>query len=705
MVENPNNPILNLDVQKMQSWITPAKLMYEGDKGYNQPFKLTNAWNEYTVTAENLCFSARKPDNQIIEVENEPSRFKLADGIWYFKLPDELTQAVGQVKCFFYIKDEDNNIVASTTKFAYNVEAKFSDEEQSISYVSALERLQGIFEQYIENAKNEVNEMDSVSNEYKQKLLDLLANLQKQVDDWVAAKTTEIDADIRERQTALDTLSTNYQNEYNSLVTKWNDQMAAQNIQYAADKKQRDDTYAADKKDRDDTYTADKNSRDTAFAEEQNARTTAFNTAMDGFNTDYQAKLTAALKDITDQRDAKIAQIDQEWTEKKTTLTNEIDTFKTNLLSQLTTVANSVDKLTNTDLPAMEAKADEVQAKVDQLSADLASIDFNSFAKKADTYTKKEVEDLVDAGGKVKGATINGGNVISPNEAGILPLTVPDPDLSGYAKKADTYTKKEVEDLVDAGGKVKGATINGGNVISPNEAGILPLTVPDPDLSGYATKAEVDSKTKATIVTEYNLDTKDKTTTITDINKKWLTDINVIDIITDCLNTLRGRTTLSNPQFNDIRTTGIYAIVDVSESTYQENNIPVHNLGTLVVLSAGVGDNTRTRLTQIYISDKEPAALFYRSVRADGTWTSWQQLALKADINNLQNQINNKANVSDVTSLTNTVNTKADQSTVDTLNTKVDNLPSLIVLTNTEYNNLGESDKNDSSKIYLIKEE
>ena len=630
MVENPNNPILNLDVQKMQSWITPAKLMYEGDKGYNQPFKLTNAWNEYTVTAENLCFSARKPDNQLIEVENEPSRFKLEDGIWYFKLPDELTQAVGQVKCFFYIKDEDNNIVASTTKFAYNVEAKFSDEEQSISYVSALERLQGIFEQYIENAKNEVNEMDSVSNEYKQKLLDLLANLQKQVDDWVAAKTTEIDADIRERQTALDTLSTNYQNEYNSLVTKWNDQMAAQNIQYAADKKQRDDTYAADKKDRDDTYTADKNSRDTAFAEEQNARTTAFNTAMDGFNTDYQAKLTAALKDITDQRDAKIAQIDQEWTEKKTTLTNEIDTFKNNLLSQLTTVANSVDKLTNTDLPAMEAKADEVQAKVDQLSADLASIDFNSFAK-----------------------------------------------------KADTYTKKEVEDLVDAGGKVKGATINGGNVISPNEAGILPLTVPDPDLSGYATKAEVDSKTKATIVTDYNLDTKDKTTINTDINKKWLTDAHVIDIITNCLNTLRGRTTLSNPQFNDIRTTGIYAIVDVSESTYQEHNIPVSNWGTLVVLRAG-GHGTQKRLTQIYISDVEPAALFYRSILADGTtWTSWQQLALKADINNLQNQINNKANVSDVTSLTNTVNTKADQSTVDTLTTTVNSKANQSDLNNT----------------------
>ena len=122
---------------------------------------------------------------------------------------------------------------------------------------------------------------------------------------------------------------------------------------------------------------------------------------------------------------------------------------------------------------------------------------------------------------------------------------------------------------------------------------------------------------------------------------------------------MRGRTTLSNPQFNDIRTTGIYAIVDLSDLDYQEHNIPVHNWGTLVVLSAGVGDNTQTRLIQIYISDKEPAALFYRSVRADGTWTSWQQLALKADINNLQNQINNKADSSTVSSLTNTVNTKA----------------------------------------------
>ena len=141
MVENPNNPILNLDVQKMQSWVAPAKLMYQGDKGYRQPFRLTNAWNEYEVKAENLCFSATKPDGQIIEVENEPERFTEQDNIWYFLLPDEVTQKTGSVSCYFYVKDNINNIVASTTKFSYQVEAKFTDEERSVSYVSALEKI------------------------------------------------------------------------------------------------------------------------------------------------------------------------------------------------------------------------------------------------------------------------------------------------------------------------------------------------------------------------------------------------------------------------------------------------------------------------------------------------------------------------------------------------------------------------------------
>ena len=220
MVENPNNPILNLDVQKMQSWVAPAKLMYQGDKGYRQPFRLTNAWNEYDVKAENLCFSATKPDGQIIEVENEPERFTEQDNIWYFLLPDEVTQKTGSVSCYFYVKDNINNIVASTTKFSYQVEAKFTDEERSVSYVSALERLQKKFEEYIENAKVSINQMTDSSNEVKQEAIDRLNEARQQFESQLNHMINQF---------------AEYQSKYNELLSALNQKFDDELVSYQSD--------------------------------------------------------------------------------------------------------------------------------------------------------------------------------------------------------------------------------------------------------------------------------------------------------------------------------------------------------------------------------------------------------------------------------------------------------------------------------------
>ncbi|NUE98906.1 BppU family phage baseplate upper protein [Lactobacillus melliventris] len=220
MVENPNNPILNLDVQKMQSWVAPAKLMYQGDKGYRQPFRLTNAWNEYDVKAENLCFSATKPDGQIIEVENEPERFTEQDNIWYFLLPDEITQKTGSVPCYFYVKDNINNIVASTTKFSYQVEAKFTDEERSVSYVSALERLQKKFEEYIENAKVSINQMTDSSNEVKQEAINRLNEARQQFESQLNLMINQF---------------AEYQSKYNELLSTLNQKFDDELVSYQSD--------------------------------------------------------------------------------------------------------------------------------------------------------------------------------------------------------------------------------------------------------------------------------------------------------------------------------------------------------------------------------------------------------------------------------------------------------------------------------------
>lgn len=178
MIENPKNPILSLDVQKMQTWVAPAKTMYQGDQGYVQPFRLTNSWENYDVKADNLCFSATKPDGGIIEIENEPDRFVEKGGVWFFKLPDQITQAIGAVNCFFYVKDHDQDIVASTTKFTYRVEAKFTDAENHNSYISSIKKLEDIFYEYIQTAKTMVNSLD----------FELNKELSKIQEDWQVQK-------------------------------------------------------------------------------------------------------------------------------------------------------------------------------------------------------------------------------------------------------------------------------------------------------------------------------------------------------------------------------------------------------------------------------------------------------------------------------------------------------------------------------------
>lgn len=141
-IMKPRLPLLNLDLQKTTVFVSKPFKMTQGDKGYQQPFKLTNAFAKYDVSANNLCWSATKPDGTIIDVTDEPDRFHLDGSTWYFDLPDEVGQAIGNVTGYFYVKDDQQNIVASTTKFGYEVTAKFGEDGPSNNYVSELERLE-----------------------------------------------------------------------------------------------------------------------------------------------------------------------------------------------------------------------------------------------------------------------------------------------------------------------------------------------------------------------------------------------------------------------------------------------------------------------------------------------------------------------------------------------------------------------------------
>ena len=268
----------------------------------------------------------------------------------------------------------------------------------------------------------------------------------------------------------------------------------------------------------------------------------------------------------------------------------------------------------------------------------------NTYAKKVDVYTKVESDN----------------SFLTKSDAAATYTTKT--ENAKKANSSDVYTKTESD-----GRFVRSATVNGGETITPNSEGNLALTVPDPDLSSLATKeenaqkadktsvytktetynrTEIDDKAKGTIVINYDIDTKTPTQEVKQYNQKWLVDNAVLAGFADHINRLRGRNQLSNPDFNTVQTTGIYCITDLSDTDYTTKHAPVSNWGTLHVLSCGLDT---TRLTQIYISDVNPAAGFYRSKMAGGTWTEWQQLALKTDINNLENTKANKSDVYDKT--------------------------------------------------------
>lgn len=430
MIENPNNPILNLDVQKMQSWVAPAKLMYQGDKGYRQPFRLTNAWNEYDVKAENLCFNATKPDGQIIEVENEPERFTEKDNIWYFLLPDEITQKTGSVPCYFYVKDNINNIVASTTKFSYQVEAKFTDEERSVSYVSALERLQKKFEEYIENAKVSINQMTDSSNEVKQEEIDRLNEARQQFESQLNHMINQF---------------AEYQSKYNELLSTLNQKFDDELVSYQSDYDKWKDSAVKDFEERIKTIT------DELTDAEQN-------------QADLKSAIDSALEAVKKIKDVDFTQYVKK------------DDFNA-ALAKINTLGNPTE-VNNKTNPDSLAEPGFYFSK-NGLNFDKSKIP-DGYRIDGKTYVAVLEGDNPD-------------NSINYYQQFMFQATKFNYECwyrAGYQYGTNAYYTVSFTNLKDIYGTVNQISVNGGTPVSPDDKGVANITIPAPDLGSYETKAD-----------------------------------------------------------------------------------------------------------------------------------------------------------------------------------------------------------------------
>lgn len=358
MIQNPRLPELTLDLQKTTVFVSRPFRLTQADKGYIQPFRLTNSWSAYDVSEINLNFAATKPDGQIIDIKKEPNRFKQENGIWLFYLPEEIAQAVGNVTAYFYVTDSSDTILATTTKFGYEVSARYGEDVKSNSYISEIEDMEKQFQEYLANAKAQVNAQNDLTNEYKQKLSQTLSEMSDKVATWLSTKTVAIDQDIKNRQDNLDRLNADYQAKYNELVASWQNKIAEINTDWEQRKAE-------------------------IISEAKNQRTDISNeweSLKSKFKTDRDSAISQANSDFK----AKLDTIQTDWNNQKSKLEQEISDFKTNLENKVQVVTNKVSDLVTHTYPDLSSKTDAINTKIAQLKEEFSKIDFSTYATKED---------------------------------------------------------------------------------------------------------------------------------------------------------------------------------------------------------------------------------------------------------------------------------------------------------------------------------
>lgn len=453
MIQNPRLPDLTLDLQKTTVFVSRPFRLTQADKGYIQPFRLTNSWSAYDVSEINLNFAATKPDGQIIDIKKEPNRFKQENGIWLFYLPEEIAQAVGNVTAYFYVTDSSDTILATTTKFGYEISARYGDDVKSNSYISEIEDMEKQFQEYLANAKAQVNAQNDLTNEYKQKLSQILSEMSDKVATWLSTKTAAIDQDIKNRQDNLDRLNADYQAKYNELVASWQNKIAEINTDWEQRKAE-------------------------IISEAKNQRTDISN-EWESLKSKFKADRDSAISQANSDFKVKLDTIQADWNNQKSKLEQEITDFKTNLENKVQVVTNKVSDLVTHTYPDLNSKTDAISTKIAQLKEEFSKIDFSTYATKEDLKNyQPDLSKLV-----VKTKILTGQNELKRVE--FSPYKKNDGSFAVNIEYND-FTKQHLKNLlVKDLPKIK------------ESIGNLQTTKADKsELSNYATKTDLNNKTE-----------------------------------------------------------------------------------------------------------------------------------------------------------------------------------------------------------------
>jgi hypothetical protein len=390
----------------------------------------------YDLSDKQVIFNEHKANDKYI-VDTNVEGIDKPHGSISYQLHPQAYAASGTA--WFEIQDSSGNVVDSTQDFYLNVKDAANASIYNSNYIYKLDSLRDQLQKIVDSADGE-----------------LKAELQKMAD---------------------------------SLTQKLTDMQTA----YDASDKQWQDTFKQSEQSRADDYTAEKNKR---LADDQ-ANAKAFKDAQDQRDADYQADKNKRSSDFASQQDtinaaAKTQRdtISQQWTDKQSALVQDwttkretLDTELNKLESTVNALQTAVDQLNKTDLPNAQQKMDALNDEIKKAEQTFSQVDFSKFV--TGDQLKQVTNTLATKADKTE---------VDTKLADYYDKATTDSKLADKATTADVYTKAELDPKLAEAGKVKTVSLNGGNKVAPDSGGNIDLSVPQPDLTGYAKTADVNEQ-------------------------------------------------------------------------------------------------------------------------------------------------------------------------------------------------------------------
>lgn len=365
-----------------------VRTLRQSESGLVLPVIVEDANGEaYDLTDKSIVFSERKDSGKIVvddgRGDSNSSSIEVTDAkAGKFTYKLNLQCYTASGSAWFEIKS-GNDVIDTTKNFKINVLPEASIHVNNDNYVSTMNGLEDTYKGVVQKANQ----------------------------DWTA-KLAKINSGYQSKMDDLANLKSDWQTQTATIQNNADDQLAK--IKQAAS----------------DQSTAIQNKADSQLADEVKA----IETKRDQAISDATAKFNANVSDWTKQFNGWLAQTKSDYT-----------TDIADLNKQLSDVKSGINEVVNTDYPNMQSKLKDVEDAVAKAQANFDSIDFSSYAKKADVYTKIEVNSMLDAAGKLQTISINGGTPIDPDENKNININIPAPDLSNYLTSTDAQSTYETQ--------------------------------------------------------------------------------------------------------------------------------------------------------------------------------------------------------------------------------------------------------------------